>query len=203
MNWPRYEPYFPVLIKLLQDTIYSDDEKSWSLILSYRQEIEQYFIKIGMLLVVVEHDEFAYLSNIPRDDAPDGFRDLPKLTKARRLSFPVTAICILLKKHYVQHQENVGSFEPPTILLHELFEEYQAIPQVARNDEWRGRQQFETQINKLISELRVIRDAKADEGMYRILPSINSLVTPEFISQWEHLKLGKGAKTAGDEIELD
>lgn len=203
MNWPSYQPYFPVLIRLLQDTIYAEDEKLWNLLLNFRSEIEQYFLKIGLILVVVEQDEFAYLSNAPRDEAPEGFRDLPKLTRGKRLSFPVTALCLLLKKHYTQHQENVGSFEPPTVRADDLFEEYQSLPIVARNDEWRGRQQFDAQMKKLVSEVRVIRDAKTDEGTFRILPSINSLVTPEFIAQVENLKLGQSAKQAGEEIELD
>lgn len=203
MNWPEYKPYFPVLIKLLQATVYSDDEKNWNLVLNYRSEIEAYFLPIGMLLIVIEHDEFAYLSNVPRDEAPEGFRDLPKLTKGKRLTFPATALCILLKKHYTQHQENVGSFEPPTVRADELFEEYQSLPIVARNDEWRGRQQFETQIKKLVSDIRVIRDAKTDEGTYRILPSINSLVTPDFLDQIETLKLGQSVKKASEEVELD
>lgn len=203
MNWPDYKPYYPVLIRLLQDAIYAEDEKNWNLLMNFRDDVEAYFLKIGLMLVIVEQDEFAYLSNAPREDAPEGFSDLPKLTRGKRLSFPVTALCVLLKKHYTQHQENVGSFEPPTIRSDELFEEYQSLPIVARNDEWRGRQQFDTQLRKLLTEIRVIRDAKTDEGTYRILPSINSLVTPEFIDQLETFKLGQSTKQAGKEIELD
>jgi hypothetical protein len=60
IHFPSYKPYFPTLVKLLQGAIYSDDEKNWQIVQSYRQEIQEYFIKIGLLLTVVEHDEFAY-----------------------------------------------------------------------------------------------------------------------------------------------
>ena len=203
IQFPTYKPYFPALVKLLQGAIYSDDEKNWQLVQSYRQEIQEYFIKIGLLLTVVEHDEFAYLSNLDRSDAPEGFRDLPKLTRAKRLSFPVTVLCVILQKHFAQHQENVGSYEPPTIKSDDLFEEYQAFPVVARNDEWRGRQQFEAQLKKLNSELNVLEESGIEEGTYRILPSINSIVTAEFLDQIENFKLGRSAAQAGEEVELD
>lgn len=203
MNWPTYRPYFPALVRLLQGVIYAEEEKYWSLILNYRREIEAYFLQIGLVLIVVEHEEFAYLSSIDRDLAPEGFKDLPKLTRRRQLSFPVTLIAILLKKHYTQHQENVGSFEPPTISLDELFEAYQSIPSVSRHDEWRGRQHFDAQFNKVKNELRVVRESGLQDDRFRILPSINSLVTIEFLEQYENLTTGQSSELAGQEIDLE
>lgn len=203
MNWPTYQPYYPALVRLLQGVIYADDEKYWSLILTYRHEIEAYFLKIGLLLTIVEHDEFAYLRNLPRDEAPEGYAELPKLTRRRQLSFPVSLLCILLKKIYTQHQENVGTFEPPTVDVEELFESYQQVPTVARRDEWRGRQHFDTQFNKIKTDLRLVKETGIDDKTFRILPSINSLVTADFLDQTEGLVLGQSAAKAEQEVELD
>lgn len=203
MEWPPYREYFPALVRLLQGVVYADDEKYWSLVLNYRKEIESYFLKIGLQLYVVEHEEFAYLRSVPREEAPVGFADLPKLTRRRQLAFPVTIICLLLKKQYIQHQENVGSFEPPTIHLDELFESYHNIPAVAKNDEWRSRQHFEAQFNKVKNDLRLVKETGVAENEYRILPAINALVNVDFMDQAETLAVGRSASKASEEIDLE
>lgn len=198
MKWPLYQPYYPALVRLLRGVIYAEEEKYWSLVQNHRHDIEDYFLKVGLLLTIVDGEDFAYLRTIPADEMPETYSGMPKLTRSQKLSFQVTLICILLRKRYTRHQENVGNLEPPTVTLDDLFEEYHSIPEVARRDELKGRQHFETQFKKVHRELRVVSESELDEGTWRILPSITALVTFEFIEKFEEATAPKAKVPQAD-----
>lgn len=89
-------PYAPVVLKLLQGVIYSDDPH-WERLQSYLTPIKEYFGKIGLEVRNYEVDGFAYLEQ-PDPDPEDKSEPLPRLTARHRLSFKVTVLCVLLRE---------------------------------------------------------------------------------------------------------
>lgn len=76
-------PYAPVLLKLLQGVIYSDDPH-WDRLQSYLTPIKEYFGKIGLAVHNYEADGFAYLEQ-PDPDPEDKSEPLPRLTARHRV----------------------------------------------------------------------------------------------------------------------
>lgn len=89
-------PYAPVILKLLQGVIYSDDPH-WERLQSYLTPIKEYFGKIGLEIRNYEADGFAYLEQ-PEPDPEDKSAPLPRLTARHRLSFKVTVLCVFLRE---------------------------------------------------------------------------------------------------------
>lgn len=89
-------PYAPVILKLLQGVIYSDDPH-WERLQSHLTPIKEYFGKIGLEIRNYEADGFAYLEQ-PEPDPEDKSEPLPRLTARHRLSFKVTVLCVFLRE---------------------------------------------------------------------------------------------------------
>jgi hypothetical protein len=90
------QPYAPVILKLLQGVIYSDDPH-WDRLQSYLTPIRDYFGKIGLQVQNYEIEGFAYLEQ-PDPDPDDRTEVLPRLTARRHLSFKTTVLCVLLRE---------------------------------------------------------------------------------------------------------
>jgi hypothetical protein len=90
------QPYAPVILKLLQGVIYSDDPH-WDRLQSYLTPIRDYFGKIGLQVQNYEMEGFAYLEQ-PDPDPDERTEVLPRLTARRHLSFKTTVLCVLLRE---------------------------------------------------------------------------------------------------------
>ncbi|MGA9380652.1 MAG: DUF4194 domain-containing protein [Phormidium sp.] len=83
------QPYAPVILKLLQGAMYSDDPH-WDRLQSYLAPIKDYFGKIGLQVQNYEMEGFAYLEQ-PEPNTEDRTEPpLPRLTVRRQLSFKLT-----------------------------------------------------------------------------------------------------------------
>ncbi|MFB2894989.1 DUF4194 domain-containing protein [Aerosakkonemataceae cyanobacterium BLCC-F50] len=91
------QPYAPVILKLLQGAMYSDDPH-WDRLQSYLTQVKDYFGKIGLQVRNDEAEGFAYLEQPEPDPEDRTDPPLPRLTVRRQLSFKVTVLCILLRQ---------------------------------------------------------------------------------------------------------
>lgn len=87
---PQPPPYAPVILKLLQGVVYSDDPH-WERLQSYLTPIKEYFSKIGLQIQNYDTEGFAYLEQPP--DPEERTEPLPRLTVRRQLSFKLTVFC--------------------------------------------------------------------------------------------------------------
>jgi Domain of unknown function (DUF4194) len=94
------QTYAPVILKLLQGAIYSDDPH-WERLQSYITPVTEHFGKIGLQVQNYQTEGFAYLEQ-PDSDPEDLSEPLPRLTVRRQLSFRVTVLCILLREQLRQ-----------------------------------------------------------------------------------------------------
>ena len=85
--------YAHVLIKLLQDVLYDEDNAAWSDLLTFHIPVRDYFAKIGLELHIDEREGFAFLKQ--RDDEDS---KLPRLVRRAPISYDVSLLCVLLRE---------------------------------------------------------------------------------------------------------
>lgn len=90
-------PYTPVILKLLQDVLYSDD-RFWSLLLQYQREVKLHFEGLGLQLWVDELEGYAYLTQPAGEDEGETAGNLPRLVRRTRLTYDQTLLCVLLRE---------------------------------------------------------------------------------------------------------
>ena len=91
-------PYAPVILKLLQNPLFSDESASWNLLLSYLTPVQEYFGRIGLEVRVSEEDGYAYLHQPALEDNEGQTVTLPRLTRRDRLTYHTTLLCVLLRE---------------------------------------------------------------------------------------------------------
>jgi hypothetical protein len=94
MATPKHKPYAPVIVKLLNGTLYSENEKVWNDLLQYQIPITQYFEKIAIDLIVEKKDGYAYLKQIEIDEE----KNTIGLVRRTPLKYETSLICVFLRE---------------------------------------------------------------------------------------------------------
>lgn len=90
----RIAPYADVIVKLLKEVVYYEDNKTWNKLNRYQIEVTQYFEMIGIDLIVDKKDGFAFLTQKELDDEGTTVG----LIRRMPLSYELTLVCILLRE---------------------------------------------------------------------------------------------------------
>lgn len=90
---------------LLRGAVYANEERVWNLLLTNVSRLEEYFIRIGLRLVVDESEGIAYLRQLEEDELPEGAEALPRLFRTSRLSYGQTVMCVLLRDEFRRFEE--------------------------------------------------------------------------------------------------
>src|SRR5258708_34525123 len=99
-------PYAPVVLKLLQNPLFSDETAPWNLLLSYLTPVQEYFARIGLEVRVHEEDGYAYLHQPALEDDEGQSVVRPRLTRRDHLSYQTTLLCVLLRELLHQFESN-------------------------------------------------------------------------------------------------
>ncbi len=91
-------PYAPVILKLLQNPLFSDETATWNMLLSHFTPVQEYFARIGLEVRVLEEDGYAYLYQPALEDDEGQAITLPRLTRRDRLTYHATLLCVLLRE---------------------------------------------------------------------------------------------------------
>ena len=89
-----HEPFAHVIVKLLQDTLYDENEKVWNDLLQYQIPITQYFDKIAIDLILEKEDGYAYLKQIELDEE----KNTIGLVRRTPLKYEPSLICVFLRE---------------------------------------------------------------------------------------------------------
>lgn len=123
---PKFEDWSIAAVHLLRGVIYSDDEKTWNLLLGNLSTLEVYFARVGLRLIVDESEGLAYLRQLADDEATGGYAGLPKLFRATRLSYGQTLLVVLLRDELRRFEEE------------DVHNERCVIEQSALLDQWKS-----------------------------------------------------------------
>jgi hypothetical protein len=98
MTTSAISPYAPVVLKLLQNPLFSDESAAWNLLLTYLTPVQEHFARIGLEVRVHEEDGFAYLHQPAIEDEEGQAIALPRLTRRDRLTYHTTLLCVILRE---------------------------------------------------------------------------------------------------------
>lgn len=89
-------PYAHVLIKLLQGPVYVDEKAVWRDLQSWQSAIQEYFAKMGLLLLINEPDGFARIMQPEADENDEN--PLPRLMRKQTMNYDATILCTILRE---------------------------------------------------------------------------------------------------------
>src|SRR5437764_6322846 len=90
--------YAPVILKLLQNPLFSEEAAFWNMLLSHFTLVQEYFARIGLEVRIHEEDGYAYLHQPALEDDEGQTITLPRLTRRDRLTYHTTLLCVLLRE---------------------------------------------------------------------------------------------------------
>lgn len=154
-------PYAPVILKLLQNPLFSDEAAAWNMLLSHFTPVQEYFARIGLEVRLNEEDGYAYLHQPALEDEEGQAITLPRLTRRDRLTYHATMLCVLLREWLDQFESShidAGKCTITNTQVRELLLPF--LP--ARTDERAVQSRIDTATNRLV-----------DLGFLKRMPNTN------------------------------
>jgi len=143
---PEFRPWSIAAVRLLQGVVYEDDPRVWDVVLASRSPLQDYFARLGLLLVVDEPERLAYLRQLVDDECPDGYDELPKLFRKTRLGCAPTLLSVLLREELRRFEEEDVQNERCVVETTELFEQWRSLFS-SREDEVRQQKELAASLN--------------------------------------------------------
>ena len=91
--------YSNILISLLKGIVHSHN-KYWNDLLDKEQDVKDYFADINLDVIIDKPEGYAYLRQ--KENKYDEDEESLKLIERRQLSFHVSLLCLLLRKHLIE-----------------------------------------------------------------------------------------------------
>ena len=170
-NGMQTRPESLAAIRLLQGVVYSSSADAWQQVLTYRSDLEDYFGRIGLVLMVAEDDGLAYLrqrSDEQRDSDGDG---LPRLMTRTPLSLNVTMLCVILRDEYRRFEDIDLDNTRCTVTIDDLLPTWKSM-QPSKHDDVKNRETLVATMRKVEKMSIVEKFGETDE--YEIKPILKA-----------------------------
>lgn len=170
-----------VLIHLFKGVLYQDQQpESWRDLLQNRAAVTDYVAAVGLQLLMDEPEGYAFLRQRPESgDGEEGTEPLPRLIQRRALSYPVSLLCVLLRKKLVELDAAGG--ETRLILSREQIVEMLRVFLGERSSEARLVDQIDSHIARVV-EFGFLRRLKKDEEQFEVRRIIKALVDGDWLA---------------------
>lgn len=182
--------YSNALIALLKGIVYSHQEEIWNTLMQPENErdVRNYFADIHLDVIIDKAEGYAYLKQqqtAEGEEAGEGEANnqesVPKLIRRRPLTFPVSLLCLLLRKHLIENDQTGESTK--AILSREEIESQMKLYMKESSNEANTRRQMDIAINKVIDE-GFLRKMKTDQEQYEVNRIIKAFVNADRVSEW-------------------
>ena len=191
-EFPEYKDWSVVAIKLLQGVLYSDESISeWGVLMKFQNELQNYFARIGLILIVNDAEGYAYLRQIEdgekiTENESEGvkYQNLPRLFRRSPLSYDATMLCILLRQRLHDFDERLNNLDDERCAIEEteLFEDWKKmIPDMP--DEKKSKNRFDTALKRL-KEAQFLKQIGKTAGQWEIRRIIKARIQ---LDNLEHL----------------
>lgn len=172
---PRSPRLSPVLIYLLKGVLYRDQHPLvWNDLEALEGKVVDHFKLIGLDLQVDEAEGFAYLKQAQLQED----EEMPRLIQRRPLSYPVSVLCVLLRKKVVEADAGGGGSR--VVLTRDQIVEMMRLFSPQRADEAFTEDQIDGHIKKTV-ELDLLKPLKSDPPAFEVRPIIKALVDAEWL----------------------
>jgi Domain of unknown function (DUF4194) len=186
--------YAHVIIKLLQGPIYSEDKNLWRDLRAWQSQIQEYFSRIGIELVINEMDGFARVLQPEADENEEN--PLPRLMRKQTMNYETTLLCVMLREmldEFDIKSEGTKLF----VTQREIKERIELFfkEQTNKSKLWK---ELSTPINTLqkIGILKFVREdlVNKDNTQYEVKRIIKAIVSNDKLEEIMH-KLQKNGNT--------
>ena len=169
----------PVVVKLMQGVVYRDQHEAvWRDLMTLQVQVIDYLRVIGLALEVDEAEGFAYLCQENLDESEDNI--LPKLVQRRPLSYPVSLLCVLLRKKLIE--ADAGGSDIRVVLSKDQITEMMRVFLPDQANEAKLIDKIGTHINKVV-ELGFLRKHQKETNVYEVRRIIKALVDADWLSE--------------------
>lgn len=187
MDHTQEQPVGPVLVCLMRGVLYRDEHPDlWQTLTQHQVPVIDYVRVIGLDLQLDEDEGYAYLSQHLVDDSDEdeqaqasSSRLQPRLIQRRALSYPVSLLCVLLRKRMIEH--DTGGDQPRLIITRDEMVEMLRLFLPTQSDEARIVEQIDRQINK-VEELGFLRKLKGKGDTYEVRRVLKALVDAQWLA---------------------
>ena len=145
---PEFREWSVAAVHLLREVVYSDEPRVWQIVLSSQTQLESYFARLGLHLVVDEPEGLAYLRQMTECEQSEGYDQLPKLIRKTRLGYDATLLCVLLREELRRFEEEEVHNRRCVIEADTLFEQWKTFFPL-QADEVRQRRELAAALRKL------------------------------------------------------
>jgi hypothetical protein len=180
MTETDYSPKLsPVLIHLLKGILFRDQQPSlWLDLLALQSQVLDYIKVLGLDLKIDENEGYAWLIQQSADEETNETA-LPRLVQRRPLSYPISLLCVLLRKKIVE-ADSSGE-QTRVIVSRQELQNAMLVFMPEKSNEAQTNEQINTTINKVV-ELGFLRKLKADGEQLEIQRIIVALVDADWLA---------------------
>lgn len=169
-----------VVIPLLRGVIYREQHpKLWQGLQNLQAALIDYLRLMNVELMIDEAEGYAYLR---QGSGEENGEPLPRLIQRRALSYPVSLLCVLLRKKLVEADSGAADARS-VITKMQLVESLRTFLPVQSN-EARVVDQIDTHINKVI-ELGFLRRLGSEQDTFEIRRIIKALVDADWLADFD------------------
>lgn len=169
------KPYSKILVALLKGVVYSHNEKLWDDLLAFEPDIKKYFADIYLDLVIDKPEGYAFLKQrVGENDE----LEIPRLIEKRQLSFHVSLLCLLLRKHLIEN-DSEGESIKAVLTKEDILNMVKPFYKESTN-EAKQTLQIESAIKKVIDE-GFLRKMKTEEEQYEINRIIKAFINADVV----------------------
>lgn len=171
----------PVVVALLRGVVYREQSPQlWRDLDATQGPARDYLAVLSLDLVVDESEGYAYLRQRPgAEDETDG---PPRLIPRRALSFPVSLLCVFLRKRLLEQDAQSG--DPRLILHRDAIAELLKTFLTAGANEAKLDDRIDRHIRD-VEELGFLRRMKDDPQHYEVRRILRALVDAEWMADYE------------------
>ena len=180
-----------VVVRLMKGVIYRDQHPAvWLQLEEIHGAVLDYVRVMGLDLIIDEAEGYAFLRQLGEQDVDESARQLPRLVARRPLSFPVSLLCVLLRKKMVELDATGG--DARLILTREQIVEMMRVFLPDRANEARLFDQIDTHINK-VAEFGFLKKLAGNPPAWEVRRIIKALVDADWLADFnEKLKVYRG-----------
>ena len=177
-----------VVVSLMKGVVYRDQHPAvWLQLEEIHGAVLDYVRVMGLDLIIDEAEGYAFLRQLGEQDVDESARQLPRLVARRPLSFPVSLLCVLLRKKMVELDASGG--DARLILTREQIVEMMRVFLPDRANEARLFDQIDTHINK-VAEFGFLKKLAGNPPAWEVRRIIKALVDADWLADFnEKLKV--------------
>jgi hypothetical protein len=183
-NVERVAPYAKVIARLLQSDI-DDEDRHWKDLLHFQIPLIEYFEKMGLELVVIKQDEYAFLRQMQLDE--DG--STVGLIRRTSLPFEISIMCVLLRELLFEF-EIKDSLSKKLYIKHSELKERVELFFKEQSDKVRFLKNLDVNIKKLVEDFGFMRIADDGESLtdrrYLVKPILKSKITLDKLQEFKN-----------------